>query len=180
MNYLITYPRSGNTALRYLVELLTHKPTNGVCGPKNPSDALQKPLIHKESIDYCLHKRHDFLGVNKSDMVFFIIRNPIEACIRHNEGPRGLSVEKMKKYLSGWMELLKTYDNFKGNKILFYYEDVVKISSSKSKEIYPDPQSNSENFHSDKFSNPELSELWRHIVNTYPELYKKYLYEYRK
>ena len=114
MIYIISYPRSGNTAFRYLLEKLTGKPTNGLCGEPNPKDKLQQPLIHQKERyhherDYVAHKRHDFKGVKYSDMVIFIMRNPLEAVIRHNEKPRGLGIGNLRGYIDGWFDLLKKY-----------------------------------------------------------------------
>lgn len=178
-NWIISYPRSGNSLTRYIFELITNKPTNGLCGKPNPIDVLQQPLIHKDKTDYCLHKNHDFKGVENEDMVFFLIRNPIEACMRHNEGKRDTDVGAMKRHIDGWMDLLSKYDQHQGNKILFYYEELIKIGDRKSREIYPDPKSGTNtSFHSNKFSGEDLAQLWRYIRDRHPYYFETYLTYY--
>ena len=174
MNYLISYPRSGNTMTRYLIELMTKKPSNGICGEVNAGDILQKPLLHK-GIDYAINKRHDFNGVTDNDFVLFVVRDYIEATIRHNEKPRGLKLENMFKYIDSWFSLLDEYDKFKGNKMLFYYDEIKKVSKQESKEIYPDAQSNNKDFHKSKLSNKDLASVRFYSETKYKYLIKKYL-----
>lgn len=174
MNYLISYPRSGNTMARYIFELITQKPSNGLCGKPNPNDKLQKPLIHS-GVDYCLYKRHDFKCVHETDFVFFIIRDYLEAIIRHNEKPRGIELDKMYKYVDSWFDLLRQFDQFEGNKMCLYYDELLKFSFDESKKIYPDAQSNHKDFHKNKLSKQQIFLLDEYAKNIYPELYKKYV-----
>lgn len=169
MNYLISYPRSGNTMTRFLFELMSKKPSNGVCGKVNSADRLQKPLLYSGD-DYVINKRHDFKGVKETDFVVFVIRDYLEATIRHNEKPRGLELPKMFNYIDEWFSLLEQYDKFNGNKMLFYYDEIQKVSKEESKDIYPDAQSNDKDFHKRK-----LSDLDREAINDYVNLQYKYL-----
>lgn len=174
MNYLISYPRSGNTAARYIFELLTKKPSNGLCGKVNTKDILQRPLLYSGD-DYCLHKRHDFNGVFSDDFVIFIVRDYIEAVVRHNEKPRGL--DNLEPHIDSWFELLNDYNNHRinGNGMLIYYDELLKIANRESRYIYPDPQSTGPEFHQAKLGKERVSALRRYANDNYSELIKKYL-----
>ena len=174
MNYLISFPRSGNTMTRYLFELMTKKPTNGLCGEPNPKDTLQAPLLHKGS-DYCLHKRHDFKGVTEQDFVMFVIRHPLEATIRHNEKIRGISETQMYKYLDSWFDLLYQYDEFKGNKMCLYYSEILPIASKDSRQLYSDAQSHGTEWHRLKLPNDVRERLQAYMEIEHGYLYNKYL-----
>lgn len=174
MNYIISYPRSGSTMTRYIFELITKKPTNGLCGVPNSKDNLQQPLLH-DGDDYCLHKRHDFKGVTDFDFVLFVIRNPFEATIRHNEKPRGITKDQMKGYLDSWFDLLNQYDKFTGNKMCLYYDEVQKIASKESLQIYRNAESKGEFWHRAKLTTEVYQELLDYIQNKYQYLYNKYL-----
>ena len=175
MIYLISYPRSGNTATRYIIEMLTHKPTNGLIGPPNSKDNLQMPLIHKESDDYVLHKQHDFRGVKTDDFVLFLIRDPLECVIRHNEKIRGIAEHQMVGYLKSWFSLLDSYDSFKGNKMIFYYDELMKVADRTSLGMYRNPQSDGPHYHKAKLGNYLSDKLEKHMEEEYSELYNKYL-----
>ena len=176
MIYLVSYPRSANTACRYIIELLTRKPTNGLIGAVNARDNLQEPLIHKGRKDYVLHKRHDFRNVKSSDFVLFLIRDPLEAIIRHNEKIRGIAQHQIVAYLKSWFSLLQEYDDFEGNKMVFYYEELMKIADKTSRGIYRSPESGDDLFyHRAKLGNHLAEKMEAHIRGEYEDLYIKYL-----
>ena len=157
MIYIISYPRSGNTAYRYLLEFLTGKPTNGICGDTNPNDKLQQPLLHKGT-DFVAHKRHDFEGVKDDDTVIFITRDPLEAVIRHNQH-RGVTTKKLYQWITNWFDLYKEFLDHKGNKMEIKYENLVLVASPESKEIYPNCQSDSPDYHKSKLPDAVREEL---------------------
>ena len=176
MNYIISFPRSGNTATRYLVELLTRRPTDGLIGERNPKDNLQEPLIHKQRYDYVAKKRHDFRGVKKDDFVLFIARDPLEATVRHNEKIRGISEEQMKGYLDHWFSLLIEYDDFRGNKMLWHYSELMKIANRESRMIYRNPQSgDNPDYHKAKLGKEVVKRLEKYMEAHYSFYIKKYL-----
>ena len=175
MNYLISYPRSGNTMTRYLIELMTHKPTNGLCGKPNAKDNLQQPLIYKTSNDFVLHKRHDFRKVLPEDMVIFIIRDPLEAIIRHNERPRGIAMEQMYRYIDGWYFLLNGYDQHKGNKMCLYYEEVQKIAAKESRAIYRGAESRGPDWHKSKLGADNVGKLIDFMRANFSNIYDNYI-----
>lgn len=162
MTYIISYPRSGNTAFRYLLEFLTKKPTDGMCGaPRNPQDNLQKPLLYKGATDFVAHKRHDFKGVKPEDFVIFIMRDPLEAVIRHNEH-RGLNCPNMTAWLDSWFALTKQALEHP-NRMVIHYDQLIKVADRTSHKIYRDPQSDGPDFHKNKLT-PELRRNSRRYV----------------
>jgi len=179
--YIISYPRSGNTAFRYLIELLTGMPTNGLChqrGLNIEKDPLQMPLLHKGTIkeydlygekEFITFKQHDFDGVNTDDFVFFIARDPIEAIIRHNEASRGLELEKMYQYIDDWIQLYKQYEAFPGNKMLIKYSELIKLVPE-GRKYYPNPQSDSPDFHKNKLNEGEIKALKAYIKKCLPTI----------
>lgn len=127
--YLVSYPRSGNTLLRYLIEHFTNHPTDGMCdAPRNPNDVLQEPLIWKGRTDYIVRKMHHWpIGVHEPYRAILILRDYKECLIRHNESPRGISLRMFEKQTAGkngdYIGLLKRFDEFEGDKLLLHYED---------------------------------------------------------
>lgn len=180
MNWIISYPRSGNTAARYLLELLTNKPSYGICymANKNAYDKLQEPLIHKQSSDFNIRKNHSFHGVEKDDFVLFLLRDPIECVIRHNEKKRGLQVQTLCNQIDDWFSLLRQYDQHPGNKMLWYYQYLIKVSFPESLNIYPNPESKSQDHHKNKLPEQDRIDIKDHIRCTHTELYDKYLLPY--
>ena len=138
-NLLLSYPRSGNTWLRYCVEVLTNKPTfagiNREAGIFDKAPVLSLiGKMDKNANDYILIKRHHFKPENESfdvDKVVFIIRNYKECIIRHAELEINPNINTLKSEISGqidtvdYLGLIKAFDKFNGKKLLLYYEDLI-------------------------------------------------------
>lgn len=201
--YIISYPRSGNTLVRTIIEYITGRPTNGLCGKPDPKDVLQKPIIHKDSTDYIAHKRHDFNGVTPEDEVIFILRDYKEAIIRHNEAPRGLpTIEQFESYTAGtqgdYIGLLRAFHKHSGYKCLVSYEELKEgeffpdLISNLYHEItpkmlrvarkaYPNPQSKGANdFHKFKLTKEQRIQWDESLKRRFPELFDKYLKQYEE
>lgn len=125
--WIISYPRSGNTYTRYLVEFLTERPTKDAMAKKIVSRE-QESMIYKGD-DYVAYKRHDFQGVEPDDRLVFILRNYKECLVRHNKGKRVLDNEFFRKQSGNedgtYCGLLKRYHEHQGEKMLIYYEDLI-------------------------------------------------------
>lgn len=208
MNYLISYPRSGNTWLRYCVEYLTTRPTNGLIGVINPNDKLQQPLIHKDKTNYILYKKHFWDDISKDDNVIVIVRDPIECFVRHNQAHRGLSTDVFKQQMKVYMGILENYHNFEGEGLLCYYEELItdpenclmntlsllghhkyevrrfcdRLDEHKIKALqhYPKSQSKGKdlNFHSKKLNKKRIDYFKTLIKQTYPLMTNTYLNRY--
>lgn len=121
-NVLISYPKSGSNWIRYTIEFLTQKPTQGTV----------KRLIdgHSDINNIVLRRTHKKIKVNDNDCIIFLIRNPIELYLRKSVTNNNFE----------WDELYGLYDFFETNKSknnvrLLYYEDLIKNFSVLSKLI---------------------------------------------
>jgi hypothetical protein len=125
--WIISYPRSGNSFTRYLVEFITERPTKDDMATKIVSRE-QDAMIH-DGEDYVAYKRHDFSKIQPEDELIFVLRNYKECLIRHNKGKREINKEFFLKQASNedgtYAGLLKRYDEHKGKKLLIYYEDLI-------------------------------------------------------
>lgn len=129
MNYIVSYPRSGNTWLRYIIEYLSNQPTNGLIDKPNKYDKLQKPLLINGD-NYIAYKLHSFdPKITNRDKVILIIRNYKECIIRHNKDKRGYDFELFQKHNQGkkddYIGMIKQYHHFNGEKMHIYYEDLI-------------------------------------------------------
>lgn len=138
---LLSYPRSGNTWLRYCTEILTGKKTmSALRPPYNTVESLQKLRqmsdMDKNSLtpttknEIILEKSHLFFGGDEElfDKLVLIIRDYREAIPRHQ--PK-LDDKAIELYISP----LISYDNFNGNKLVLYYEDLITDPKNTLKEL---------------------------------------------
>lgn len=107
--------------------------------------------------------------------MLFIVRDPLEATVRHNEGPRGIAEAQMMGYLDSWFALLQDYHDHPGPKVLVYYEELVKIADKASHDIYPNPQSTGPEFHRAKLGDELVARLERYMNYKYLFLVNSYL-----
>ncbi len=123
---IISYPRSGNTLFRYILERASGMPTDGTCDNPVIKNHLMQPLIHKGKYNYIAYKSHRWNAI-QADTVIFILRDYKECLIRHHEKPRGISFDLFKSQTRGgphdYINLIQKFDKFEGTKHLIYYED---------------------------------------------------------
>ena len=74
MNILLSFPRSGNSWLRYCIESLSNQKTQGLGG--RPHD-IGRGIIPelRDSSKPILYKRHTTDEINTNDRLIFLIRN---------------------------------------------------------------------------------------------------------
>jgi len=120
-NWLISYPRSGNTWIRLFFEYYTRKSTRSLCVPF-------KPLIF-DTVETILWKKHELFfdgPVDESDKVVFLIRNPFDAIASSLKfDGKEPSDSNVKKYVKHYVEEINEYEKFNGKKIIIYYEDLL-------------------------------------------------------
>lgn len=139
MNYLISYPRSGNTFMRYIIEFMSGMKSLDLMAEESNQHISreQSPLLHPNA-QTIIGKRHDWNTVTEDDSVIFVLRNYKEAFIRNNIGKRVLTTQLFKKANDGsdggYIGLLKRYDEFTGKKMLIYYEDLINPEAYISEE----------------------------------------------
>ncbi len=134
--FLLSALRSGNTWMRYCIEVLTERPTAEFMFKIRP-DALPFGLICDHPIDMAkapVWKAHilddlNCLGRrpynNKEDHLILLIRNPKETIIRETGSAAlgALTSGEGRKNFQRYFENLAIYDEWQGKKYLIYYED---------------------------------------------------------
>lgn len=149
---LLSYPRSGNTWLRYCVEKLTDKKTTYALFPPfyfgNDND-LEKfgivsmdsdSLTEVKSNKVILEKTHfwkdefnEVFNEKKENRLILLIRDYRECLPRHAHFNKNIYLNESKKF----NENLKIYDKLNLNKILIYYEDLIlKTKETLSKILF--------------------------------------------
>lgn len=130
-NHLISYPRSGNHWVRFIVEWFSGKPTKGMNKEDKPiyvNLVNKDTLSHVSGTDYILFKNHWYSKIKPNENLILIVRNPKEAIIRHKN-------KFTDDDLKWFMGLIKSFHNHKGNKILIYYEDLLTHPKSNIENI---------------------------------------------
>ncbi len=128
-NYIASYNRSGNTWLRFLVEYVSKLPTTGH-SDISIAERLQKKGGHAlDDVDITRQpiavKRHVFAEgeLKPEDRFVLILRDPTE-CIWNSMGLKyNLFIKEFFKY----RELIRLYDEHPGEKIIIYYENLIKF-----------------------------------------------------
>jgi hypothetical protein len=136
MKVLLSYPRSGNHLVRFLIELLTEQPTLGV--KDSPLDiplyknTYAKPIpfniepdvetVNTESYYRKIHippNTH-----NDIDEMILILRNPRECLIRQNGFYSWNQNYNWHSY-DAYFNIVDFYLKYPGKKCVFYYEDII-------------------------------------------------------
>lgn len=142
-NILLSFPRSGNHLVRFIIEILTEKPTKGHIN--NSRDIpIYKNIFSKnvnfnikDENDYIYHKYHgrELLKDNCEwgDFIL-IIRNPKEVILRHCN----FDLVKLLKcnFIRTYFENIERFLNYNGRKKIFYYEDMITNKKEFVKELY--------------------------------------------
>ena len=118
-NFLISYPRSGNHWVRFIIEWFSGKPTNGLSlddPPIHKSIPNKNILSHVKTNDFIIHKSH--FTPKKANKLILILRNPKECIYRHKK-------KLDKENIDNYMSLINFYNNHKKMKLLLYYEDLI-------------------------------------------------------
>ena len=127
-NIILSYPRSGNHLVRFFIELLSEKPTFG-CKTFEKTDKEIYKNIFPEEIPFnisnfdkkkCFIKYHDppseKICINK---LIIILRNPKEVLLRHND------MKFIPNSYETYFKNIDFFNNYKGKKLLLYYEDLL-------------------------------------------------------
>ncbi len=131
-NILLSYPRSGNHLTRFFIELLSERPTSSYDKISLYETKYFKEIpfnIKKGSQDYIYRKEH-FVIHKDSKNVIFLLRNPKEVLLRH------YGFQYNEKSFDKYFNNIKQYLEFKGNKKLFFYEDILTNKEQFINELY--------------------------------------------
>lgn len=139
-NIILSFPRSGNHWVRYIVEYFSKKRTLG-CGDWEWGNTIDGPIFSRiDNEDY--YKDNSYIAVKRHTVDFnveiynilLIIRNYKEVGIRMFNPKRHVDAG-VKKSLKEYMSLIGAYDKCKNNKNIIYYEDLMKSPESEINKI---------------------------------------------
>jgi len=134
INYIISYPRSANTFIRTCVEVITRKKTLD-CNSRDDKisdiNLTGTPILYKE------HKiKSNLKNANKLILILrnykdVYISNIILRMYNKKISDVDFSYNKMMEFeynsfFDDYYNLIKFYDNFKNEKLLIYYEDLME------------------------------------------------------
>jgi hypothetical protein len=111
MNWLFSFPGSGSNYLRYCVEFLTERSTEGPL----------RYINHQNNL--ILRRSHLPIEIDINDKVSLLLRNPFELMIREN-----ILKNQHKDYLETVDIICSRYQSFyefQNEKKIFYYEDII-------------------------------------------------------
>ena len=147
-NILLSFPRSGNTWVRYALEYVSKRPTSiELVSDCQEGITKKDPIGLKENFDVdilkkCIAvKRHradhhwDFFNKDNSNFIL-LVRSHKEAIIRHLITQNYKSSKVFNKNIDDYLHCLNFYDQFDGNKILIYYEDLITDEKNEFKKIF--------------------------------------------
>jgi len=111
MNWLFSFQGSGSNYVRYCVEFLTERPTEG-------------PVRYiKNQDNLILRRSHLPLEIKKNDKFSLLLRNPFELMFREN------ILRDQKKDYSEIVDIIcsryESFYKFANEKKIFYYEDII-------------------------------------------------------
>jgi len=131
MKILLSYPRSGNHLVRFFIELLSELPTFG--HKYTPQDVeIYKNIFEKEipfniskyDKNECYQKFHNAPNhIKNINELILIVRNPQEVLLNQNEYK--LNEEGDWYSFQRYFDNIDYYNNFKGKKLLLFYEDIL-------------------------------------------------------
>ena len=126
MNYLVSYNHSGNTLVRYFIELLTGRPTIGH-NLSSISDRFNLNILNVDSNECpILIKRHELEdGEIKEEDKFILILRDHKDCIKNN----------YESEIDKYFKLINGYTNHKGEKIIITYDEIISDILKVSKVI---------------------------------------------
>jgi len=141
-NILLSYPRSGNHLVRFLLNYYLKIPTYGCKGNKQDIEIYKNVFPEKVPFNIsdfdkkgCYIKYHtppDSTRCNRlrwrqhknirSNKLILIIRNTKEVLLRHNNYK--LNIKGKWDSYETYFKNIDYYNNHKGKKLLLYYEDI--------------------------------------------------------
>jgi len=170
---ILSYPRSGSHLCRFFIELLSENPTFSKFSKKDPPLCLNKYAqdisFNIDSHTISIKNPHNFNFIHSMDNDIFsrlnqlivIIRNPREVLIRHCKG--------FIQY-NGWdgfdmyFTIIKQYYEFKGKKLLIFYEDMLQDKIGFINQLYNFLDVN--NYNKKKYVLDNLNNLYNLSLNS--------------
>lgn len=176
---LLSFPHSGNHACRFIIEYLSGLPTRGCLSIKNDSYICKKPFMQEdllahvdESHDPFVYKEH---WVKKIDKVCMTPKTLVIILRDFKEALASWGRTKSKNVLSSknfewYMDIIQYYENYKGKKMILYYEDLINNPVVWVEQIY--------NFYN--FNNKERFDYFKDNAKKFMDESKKINYKNKK
>lgn len=130
---LLSYPRSGNSLVKYFIKRSIKATTVHDC-------IYQRSIKYNKTIDFewkqnqlkignVLFKEHFYKNCNSFDpnidSLVFVVRNYKECIFRHNKKRALNDVNFRKSEMQKYLGNVKFYDEWNGKKVMLYYEDLI-------------------------------------------------------
>ena len=160
MNFLISYPRSGNTFLSYCFEYLTGRPTLGCYSDINGFPIYERgnnsiqikdfsPILIKEH-----HWEHSEFKFDNQTKIIFMIRDFNSSILSHIQRRyKKTNFQAMLFEAYHYMSLIKRYEEFSGPKSIIYFEDFVKEPKKELERLFEFLELHVQESDLDKFMN---------------------------
>jgi hypothetical protein len=132
-DYLLSYPRSGNHWVRFIIEFITGRPTHGCVGnardlpiAMNSFPGRETPLSHvDQNADFVVWKAHALGEVQEPRRLIFILRDFKECIVRHID----YDVNQFERSFIEYLELISFFDKHQGEKLVIGYENLLLAPS---------------------------------------------------
>jgi len=148
-NRILSYSGSGNHLVRFFIELLSERPTLGWNFVKEDvaiykaTFAEPVPFSIKEDAPPIYQKEHHPPSEKNIKRLIVIARNPREVIVRQ----AGLNLKNLldgmfinttivEQHLAYYFEIINYYINFKGEKLLLFYEDLISKKQEFVQQLY--------------------------------------------
>lgn len=137
MDYLISYPRTGNSFVRYAIEFVSKKPSYDY--GKNINEQYDTDIQYVDTTSYCIRKEHFAIDIpEEPEKIIVLIRDFKDVFISHNFRNEPFDKDIMlesfmtsiESFWKDYYELLFLYDIFPKEKLMIYYDDI--FSSEKA------------------------------------------------
>jgi len=133
MNYLLSYPRSGNSYVRFLLESVTQMRTLDSAAVEdnihNDYSKRSSLIQYKDKSKILARKEHQPSKIieEKAESLMLLVRDPIEAMGSHclRTGIKPSNTKRIEEEVENYMVCVRYYDRYKRAKHIIRYEDVV-------------------------------------------------------
>jgi len=151
-NWILSYPRSGNHLVRYMIEFMTKQATLGCRG----NESIDTPIRDRSGVMYLrdvsntpiARKAHAAVEIDvmNARSIILILRNPVDAVIshkipqtdydhahlqKHGITSTGTDAGDFRKWVHTFMKNLELYESFEGKKALIKYEELISDTAYK-------------------------------------------------
>lgn len=131
MDYLISYPRTGNSFVRYAIEFVSKKPTYDY--GKNINQQYDTDIQYDDTTSYIIRKEHFVIDIPEyPEKIIVLIRDYKDVFISHHFRDKVLDKDEiMESFMNSiegfwkdYYELLYFYDIFPKEKLMIYYDQI--------------------------------------------------------